>query len=99
MPSKLSTGQVNAILRFGADQLDTQGYSGVIDGILYAHNGVQRTTAGILVQRGLAMWTHKGVSTMTTPGGRTRSELDWGIELTPAGWAKLFELNPSARTR
>jgi hypothetical protein len=99
VPSKLSIGQVNALLRFGADQAETEGRSGVIDGILYAHNGVSQPTAGILVQRGLAMWTHESVSELTGPRQGIRIELDWGIELTPAGWAKLFELNPSARTR
>ena len=99
MPSKLSTGQVNALLRFGADEAEGERDSGVIDGVLYAHNGVQQPTAGILVQRGLAMWTHEGISNRTGPRGGIREELDWGIELTPAGWAELFELNPSAQTR
>lgn len=102
MPGKLSTGQENALLRFGNDMTTDEHprpYSGVIDGILYAHNGVSITTAGILVARGLAMWTHQHVNVRTRPGGRIHPEADWGIELTSEGWERLFELNPSARTR
>jgi hypothetical protein len=96
---KLTNAQRAAVRRFAIDldDRDHNRHTGVIDGVLFAYNGVSRATAAVLVRHGLATWTHQHVNTRVTQSGRVRAVADWGIELTPAGWELCRQLTGPER--